>query len=52
MILATWWGWGDVASIVLAVILAFFFGYALTSLPERRGGGVRRHDGFVGDELE
>src|SRR3954453_8719316 len=33
MILATWWGWGDVASIALAVVLAFFFGYGLTSLP-------------------
>ena len=33
MVLATWWGWGDFASIVLAVVLAFFFGYALTSLP-------------------
>ena len=38
MILATWWGWGDVASIVLAVILAFFFGYGLTSLPLLRSG--------------
>jgi hypothetical protein len=33
MILSTWWGWGDVASILLAVVLAFFFGYGLTSLP-------------------
>jgi Domain of unknown function (DUF4396) len=38
MILATWWGWGDVASIVLAVALAFFFGYLLTSLPLLRSG--------------
>jgi len=38
MILATWWGWGDVASILLAVVLAFFFGYALTSLPLLRSG--------------
>jgi hypothetical protein len=38
MILATWWGWGDVASIVLAVVLAFFFGYGLTSLPLLRAG--------------
>ena len=30
MVLATWWGWGDLASILLAVTLAFFFGYALT----------------------
>jgi hypothetical protein len=38
MILATWWGWGDIASILLAVVLAFFFGYALTSLPLLRSG--------------
>jgi uncharacterized protein DUF4396 len=38
MVLATWWGWGDVASIVLAVALAFPFGYALTSLPLLRSG--------------
>jgi hypothetical protein len=38
MVLATWWGWGDVASILLAVALAFFFGYLLTSLPLLRSG--------------
>jgi hypothetical protein len=38
MILATWWGWGDLASIMLAVVLAFFFGYLLTSLPLLRAG--------------
>src|SRR3954449_10094431 len=38
MVLATWWGWGDVASIALAVVLAFFFGYSLTSLPLLRSG--------------
>jgi hypothetical protein len=38
MILATWWGWGDFASIVLAVALAFLFGYGLTSLPLLRSG--------------
>src|SRR4051812_9571351 len=38
MILATWWGWGNLASIVLAVVLAFFFGYLLTSLPLLRSG--------------
>jgi hypothetical protein len=38
MILATWWGWGNFASIVLAVVLAFFFGYGLTSLPLLRSG--------------
>jgi Domain of unknown function (DUF4396) len=43
MVLATWWGWGDVASIALAVVLAFVFGYGLTSLPLLRSGmSVRR----------
>ena len=36
MVLATWWGWGDLASIVLAVVLAFFFGYLLTYSTARR----------------
>ncbi len=38
MFLATWWGWGDLASILLAVLLAFFFGYLLTFLGVRRAG--------------
>jgi hypothetical protein len=38
MVLATWWGWGDAASIALAVVLAFFFGYALTMIPVLRAG--------------
>ena len=38
MILATWWGWGDVASIVLAVALAFVFGYSLTLGPILKAG--------------
>jgi hypothetical protein len=33
LVLATWWGWGDAASIALAVVLAFFFGYSLTIWP-------------------
>jgi hypothetical protein len=33
MIIATALGWGDIASITLAVALAFVFGYMLTSLP-------------------
>lgn len=42
MVLATWWGWGDLASIALAVTLAFFFGYLLTFVGVRRAGlGVR-----------
>jgi hypothetical protein len=43
MVLATWWGWGNFASIVLAVTLAFVFGYSLTLLPILRSGvSVRR----------
>jgi hypothetical protein len=38
LIIATALGWGDVASIALAVGLAFFFGYSLTSLPLLRAG--------------
>ena len=38
MVLATWWGWGDVASVALAVGLAFFFGYLLTFVGVRRAG--------------
>jgi hypothetical protein len=38
MVLATWWGWGDTASIDLSIALAFAFGYGLTSLPLLRSG--------------
>ena len=38
MVLATWWGWGNLASIVLALVLAFFFGYLLTYTSVRRHG--------------
>jgi hypothetical protein len=38
MIIATALGWGGIASIALAVALAFFFGYSLTSLPLLRAG--------------
>ena len=38
MILSTSWGWGAGASIALSVVLAFFFGYGLTSLPLLRSG--------------
>lgn len=38
MILATWWGWGNAASIALAIVLAFFFGYSLTVSPVLRAG--------------
>src|SRR3712207_2500592 len=42
LVLATWWGWGDAASIALAVTLAFFFGYLLTMLPLLRNGMTLR----------
>ncbi len=42
MVLATWWGWGTVASITLAVTLAFFFGYLLTFVGVRRSGASVR----------
>jgi len=38
MVLATWWGWADIPSILLAVALAFFFGYLLTFTGVRRAG--------------
>src|SRR5918997_2835443 len=38
MTIATALGWGDIASIALAVGLAFLFGYSLTSLPLLRAG--------------
>jgi len=38
MIIGTALGWGDFATIALAVLLAFFFGYSLTMLPLLRSG--------------
>ena len=38
MIIGTALGWSDLATIALAVALAFFFGYLLTSLPLLRSG--------------
>jgi len=38
MIIGTALGWGNVATIVLAVVLAFVFGYSLTMLPLLRAG--------------
>ena len=54
MVLATWWGWGDAASIALAVVLAFFFGYLLTLVPLFRAGtavGAALGIAFVADTL-
>ena len=38
MVLATWWGWPTVPSLLLAIVLAFFFGYLLTFTSVRRAG--------------
>ena len=38
MVIGTALGWGDVATIALAVVLAFFFGYSLTVVPLLRSG--------------
>src|ERR671910_303984 len=38
LVLATWLGWGNAASIALAVVLAFTVGYGFTLVPLRRGG--------------
>lgn len=38
MVIGTALGWGNVATIVLAVALAFLFGYGLTMLPLIRSG--------------
>jgi hypothetical protein len=38
MVIGTALGWSDAATIALAVVLAFFFGYLLTSLPLLRSG--------------
>ena len=38
MALATAFGWGNLAQIVLAVVLAYFFGFGLTAIPLVRAG--------------
>jgi Domain of unknown function (DUF4396) len=38
MVLATWWGWSNGASIALSLALAFVFGYSLTLVPLVRAG--------------
>ena len=45
MVLATWWGWGNGATIALSVVLAFGFGYALTYTGVRRMGCRQPHCG-------
>jgi len=38
LVIATAFDWGNAASIAIAVVLAFFFGYALTMRPLLTGG--------------
>jgi len=38
IVIGTALGWGNFATIVLAIVLAFFFGYGLTMLPLLRSG--------------
>lgn len=38
MVIGTSLGWGNFATIALAVVLAFFFGYSLTMVPLLRSG--------------
>jgi hypothetical protein len=38
MVIGTAFGWGNLATIVIAVVLALFFGYSLTMLPLLRSG--------------
>ena len=38
LVIATTFGWGNLASIAVAVVLAFFFGYSLTLRPLVAGG--------------
>ena len=54
LVIGTALGWGTVATIALAIVLAFFFGYSLTSLPLLRAGlGLRRTSrlAFASDTL-
>jgi hypothetical protein len=38
IVIGTALGWSNVATIVLAIVLAFFFGYGMTTLPLLRSG--------------
>jgi hypothetical protein len=54
LVIATALGWHDLASIALAVVLAFVFGYALTIGPLMRGGLTMRQAfraAFVADTV-
>jgi Domain of unknown function (DUF4396) len=47
LVIATALGWGNAASIAIAIVLAFFFGYALTLRPLVRGGVPLRRAGRI-----
>ena len=48
MVIATALGWGNIASVAISVVLAFFFGYSLTLGPVLRAGiPVRRAAGLA-----
>jgi hypothetical protein len=54
LVLATWWGWSNLPAIMLAILLAFVFGYGLTVSSVRRSGlGLRQALGvaFAADTL-
>jgi uncharacterized protein DUF4396 len=38
MVIGTWLGWANAATIVLSIVLAFFFGYLMTMQPLLRSG--------------
>jgi hypothetical protein len=40
MVIGTALGWGNLATVIVSIVLAFFFGYSLTMLPLLRGGLV------------
>jgi hypothetical protein len=47
-VIGTWQGWGDLATVALAVGLAYVFGYSLTLVPLlRRGFAFRRAAGLA-----
>jgi Domain of unknown function (DUF4396) len=38
MVLGTWWGWHNLSTVGLSIVLAFVFGYSLTIWPVLRAG--------------
>ncbi|MDQ5821301.1 MAG: DUF4396 domain-containing protein [Actinomycetota bacterium] len=53
-VIGTWRGWGDVATMALAIALAYLFGYSFTLVPLVRGGlalGTAMGLAFAADTL-